>query len=355
VSSVTLPIPVEVEEITPGWCTEIFQPVAPGAVIRSVEVIEAHSGTTGRARVALQSDDGRVPSSVFVKLAPFTANRRAFVDAQGMGVAEARFYSELSAEVPLRTPGVWYAGRDNERRYVMVLEDLVAAHARFPRQHDPELVTFTQGVIDSLAALHAKFQGSARLATGDLEWIEVRSRGYGSAAAMVKWAVGQIGKDMPPSFHDLADFYLPNAPAIAGLLARGDRTIVHGDTHMGNMFIANGTPGLLDWAMLGCAPGMRDVAYFIGSSVPTNVRRQHERELVDRYCTGLATAGVMLTATDAWEQYRLQMITPWIAAVVTAGFGSALQPHRIAARAMNRANASIEDLAVVDLLRASLG
>jgi hypothetical protein len=348
-------IPVELDDITPEWCTDIFQAQAPGAVVGSIELIDAHSGTTGRARIALHCDDARVPPSVFVKLAPFSVDRRAFVDQHGMGVAEARFYAEVSQEVPVRSPSEWYAAHDEERRYVMVLEDLVAAGAHFPRASDSDVGAIAEGVIDNFARLHAAFHGTARFdAGGDLRWIEERSRGYGSAAGLVQQAVDQIGDAMPPSFHRLVDVYVPHADAIADLLAVGDRTLVHGDAHIGNMFVADATPGFLDWAMLGFAPGMRDVAYFIGNSVSTEFRRAYEHDLVHRYCERLRAGGVTLSPVDAWEQYRLQMITSWVAAVVTAGFGSALQPIDIALRATERANASVEDLEVADALLAHL-
>jgi aminoglycoside phosphotransferase (APT) family kinase protein len=252
----------------------------------------------------------------------------------------------------VRIPTPWYAAHDDERRYIMVLEDLDASGARVPSQDDPDLAL---GVIENLASLHAAFHGSGRFgAGGDLAWIERRTRGYGSAAAMVQHAAGQLGDAMPPAFHRLFEVYVPHADEIAGLLAAGVRTLVHGDAHNGNMFVLNGGPGFYDWAMLGCAPGMRDVAYFLGNSVSTEVRRRHERDLVDRYCDRLAAGGVSLTRSDAWEQYRLQIITSWVAAVVTAGFGSALQPLEVGLRATERANASIEDLEVADLLEAKL-
>ena len=125
-------IPVEVEDITAAWLEEVLRPHAPGATLQAIEVADAHSGTTGRARVLLTHDDPRLPRSVFVKLAPFDAGQRAFVEQLGMGLYEARFYAELAAEVPVRHPRPWYAAHDDAGRYVMVLEDLLAVGARYP-------------------------------------------------------------------------------------------------------------------------------------------------------------------------------------------------------------------------------
>jgi hypothetical protein len=112
-------------------------------------VIETHSGTTGRARVLLTHDDPRLPGSAFVKLAPFDAEQRAFVDQQGMGVAEARFSAEIAADVPLRHPQPLYAAHDDTARYVMVLEDLHAVGARYPEHHDPDLPAFVERTVEA--------------------------------------------------------------------------------------------------------------------------------------------------------------------------------------------------------------
>ncbi|MEW6267823.1 MAG: hypothetical protein AB1689_00830, partial [Thermodesulfobacteriota bacterium] len=141
-------IPVEVADVTRAWLEEVLRVHAPGASLRAVEVVEAHSGTTGRARVVLTHDDERLPPSVFVKLAPFDPEQRAFVEQQGMGVFEARFYAEVAAQVPVRIPRPWYAAHA-DGRYVMVLEDLAAAGVRYPGQRAPDLADFVTRTIDA--------------------------------------------------------------------------------------------------------------------------------------------------------------------------------------------------------------
>jgi aminoglycoside phosphotransferase (APT) family kinase protein len=344
-----------VEDITAAWLEDVLRTHAPGACLETIQVAEAHSGTTGRARVLVTHDDPRLPRSVFVKLAPFDAGQRAFVEEIGMGLAEARFYAEIAAEVPVRHPRPWYAAHDDAGRYVMVLEDLLAVGARYPEQRDPDLPAFVERTIDAFAALHAPFWASSRFAPDrDLAWVEQRSRGYGSAAPLVSFAVGQLGASLPDASRRLAEVYLPRADAIAALLADGTPTLVHGDAHLGNMFADGATPGFLDWAMVSAAPGLRDVAYFLGGSVPTDLRRARERDLLARYCERLREGGVALAFDAAWDQYRVQLITAWIAAVVTAAMGSHWQPIEIGMAATQRANAAIEDHAVADLLTTRL-
>src|SRR5438876_500476 len=58
-------LPVEVDDLTPAWMSD-----AMDTDVTSVTVLDRHSGTTGRAHLAL-SGDPRLPATVFVKLAPF--------------------------------------------------------------------------------------------------------------------------------------------------------------------------------------------------------------------------------------------------------------------------------------------
>ncbi len=348
-------IPVEVADITAAWLESVLANHAPGARLAAVDVVESHSGTTGRARVTLTHDDERLPQSVFVKLAPFDADRRTFVDETGMGIAEARFYAEIAADVPVRHPHPWYAANDEAGHYVMVLEDLQAAGARFPGHRDPDLSGFVERTIEAFADMHAAFWESPRFSIdGDLEWVVNRSQSYGSAAALVGFAVEQLGTDLPEASRLLADVYLPRAEQVPALLARGPRTLVHGDTHLGNMFADGATPGFLDWAMCGFGSGLRDVAYFLGGSVPTDLRRGQERRLVETYCARLADGGITLHVEEAWDRYRLQLLTAWIAAVVTVGMGSKLQPIELGMAATMRANRAIGDHDVAGLLRTQL-
>jgi len=77
-------IPFRTEELTPDWFSEVL-----GSPVTGVEVLDAHSGTTGRARVGLTGASD-LPATVFVKLQPFTEEQRKFLRQIGLGVAEAR-------------------------------------------------------------------------------------------------------------------------------------------------------------------------------------------------------------------------------------------------------------------------
>jgi hypothetical protein len=155
-------IPIDVADLTPEWFSAVL-----GTDVKSVDVVESHSGTTGRAKVQLVSD-GSLPDTLFCKLAPFDSKQRAFLNFTGIGVMEARFYESLGHEVPVRVPRCWHASTDGDA-YVMVLEDLNASGCTY--DSDP------RSTIEELAHLHAAFWESPRFAD-DLSWVPERA-GFG--------------------------------------------------------------------------------------------------------------------------------------------------------------------------------
>jgi hypothetical protein len=346
-------LPLDVADLTAEWFGTVLE-----RDITGVELLDRSTGTTGRARVALTGEPG-VPATVFVKLAPFDEMQREFVTSVGMGVAEARFYRDLAPEIPVRIPRVWFADTDGDR-YVMVLEDLVASGCRFPHPQDDDIAARARDIVEQLAALHARFWESPRFDDGgDLAWLARKGTGAaGGGAKFVQMAVDAIGDRMPDGFHRLADIYLARNDDIVRLWNSGPRTFVHGDPHMGNLFVdtnAGDRTGFLDWAVIGRSPGLRDVAYVLCNSIPAAVRAADERALLDRYCELLAGDGIDLDANTAWEQYRLFAVYSWVSAASTAGMGSKWQPLHIGLGGTNRATAACDQLDCVELLEQLLG
>jgi hypothetical protein len=356
---IDMSIPVEVEELTAEWFTRIVQSRAPGAEVDAVEVIDTSSGTTGRARVGLTSADDRIPSTVFVKLPPFTPDRRAMVNMTGMGVSEARFYEDVASWLPVRTPSLWHAAHDLEADgYIMVFDDLSAVGATQPTQEEADALDFASQVMETFARFHAAMNGSDRVRPGgDLRWIGERTHNYGSPEgdAILRMGIQAFGDEMPPVFHEMADLYFAHGLELNAVLFEGTQTLIHGDCHIGNMLRDADGPILLDWAMVGAGPGLRDVAYFIGNSIPHEVRQHHEQDLLRTYLAALAGHGVDIPWDEAWDTYRLQIITGWVAASMTASMGDTLQPLEIGMRATERSNQALEELDVVPLLRTKLG
>ncbi|MFY9918912.1 MAG: phosphotransferase [Mycobacterium sp.] len=346
-------IPSTTDELTPEWFTE-----ALGEPVDGVEILNAHSGTTGRARIGLTASSA-LPATVFVKLQPFVAEQRKFLRQIGLGVAEARLYAEVDNELPVRTPRVWHSDYDEaEGAFVMVLEDLEASGCRFVNPGDDDIGDVAMSAMDELAVLHAAYQGR------DLGWLRtpsgMRSKPQDPEIAerraqFVVSAVDQFAGDMPSVFRRLGELYAKRSLDIVALFNEGERTLIHGDTHSGNLFVDAGRTGFYDWAVAGRAPGVRDVAYFLCNSLPVETRRAEGEALLGRYLSGLADQGVTLDRDTVDEQYRLFSVYSWIAAASTAAMGSQWQPVDVCRAALVSTTQAIEDLDAVGLLESRLG
>ena len=339
------------DDLTAAWVG-----AALDAPVRAVEVLDAHSGTTGRVRLGVAyEDDAARPASVFVKLAPFDERQRRFVDAVGLGVAEARFYRDVAARTPVRLPHVWNSAVVGDR-YVMVLEDLVASGARFPTPHDPDLVDYVTALVDELAALHAAFWASPELVDGPLAFVGEGLRlQYGGGGPFIARALDRFADELPPTFRAVGDLYVAQTPAIAALFDdAAPRTLAHGDPHLGNLFADGARPGFFDWGMVQHRAGMWDVAYVLCQSVPTELRRAHEGAWLDQYRARLAAHGVALDAATQWDQYRLFAVYAWASATSTAGVGERWQRAEVGQGGMVRSTAAVDDLDSVGFVRERL-
>jgi hypothetical protein len=349
-----VPIPAAVDEVTPAWLSDVLD-----TEVTAVEVVDAHSGTTGRAKIRIESA-GALPDTLFVKLQPFDAGQREFLRMVGLGVSEAKLYASVGNELPVRSPRVWHSSWDEaDDSFIMVLEDLEASGCRFASVDDDDVLDTAVSLMDELAKLHAAYWGK------DLPWLgmhalspddspEARER-MAMGAAIVQSALDQFAAELPAEFRELGELYIARHVDIAALWNEGERTLIHGDDHIGNLFVDQGRTGFYDWAVASQYPGMRDVSYFICNSLPTDVRRAEQDALLTRYRAGLAERGVALDDELAHEQYRLFATYAWISATTTAAMGSQWQPAEIGRRAADRTTQAIIDLDVIGLLHERLG
>ncbi|MGQ0826409.1 MAG: phosphotransferase family protein [Actinomycetota bacterium] len=344
-------LPLDPEDLTPEWLSDALE-----VQVDRVVVLDRHSGTTGRVRLALHGAPG-TPPTVFVKLAPFDETQRRFVNEIGMGVAEARFYRDLAYEVDVRVPRAWFAEFDGGDSYVMVLEDLEASDCRFPTHSDTDIEARTRDIVAQLARLHAPYWESDRFdPNGDLDWLAAIGTGRGDGgAAFVRMAIERYADRLPDGFLTLAELYVERSVDVLELYREGERTLVHGDPHLGNLFVDGERTGFLDWAMLGRAPGIRDVAYVLCGSIPTETRRASERELVTDYCARLKGDGIVLDPDVAWEQYRLFAVYSWCSATCTVAMGSKWQPEHVGLGGTTRSTLAAADLDCIGLLQSRLG
>jgi hypothetical protein len=352
--------PTRVGEIGAEWLEQALQTTCPGARLTEVRVLDHHSGTTSRARLALEyadpGDGPKPPESVFLKLTPAGLAQRLFLDVTGIGRNELRFYRDVRPDLPVRAPevhGLQSAG--GGRRFVILLEDLGASSARLATIRDRVTPDDARAVMRALADLHAGFWESPRF-EADLDWVPSYERRRADlpwerfvTGKMIGIALRRFAGEFSGEFRRIAATCRNERDLLERLWSVGDRTFVHGDCHQGNLFYEAGGVGFLDWQVCARAPGMRDVSYFLCNSFPTDLRREHERSLIALYLDALAGLGIDAPDFEqAWRQHRLFALYAWIATAFTVAAGGGLQSEEIGMEGLRRATAAAEDLKSVD-------
>jgi hypothetical protein len=252
--------PSSAADVTAEWLTRQLASATPGAAAQRISSLDGTTGTTDRRRLAVEWNvSGRaagLPDHLFLKSTPLFAKNRTMVAALGMAVNEARFYNEAADELGGVAPRAWYARAGVGARFLIVLEDIVAAGGRPYALADVCEIGHAQGLIDAFATLHARFWESPRL-VGDLSWIRTWSSrpGYGVLKAFyARGRRGALRRERPevtPAVRAVVAALDTHADAYYREFESGPMTLLHGDSHLGNTFArADGRSGLLDWQVV---------------------------------------------------------------------------------------------------------
>ena len=154
--------------------------------------------------------------------------------------------------------------------------------------------------------------------------------------------------DLPeatPEVHRLAAALASNEDAFYRQFELGPLTFLHGDSHLGNTYAyPDGRAGLLDWQVVWQGPGLREVSYFMTGGLEPELRRTHDRELIERYLEGLRSHGVseLPSSDEAFDRYRIFSAEAWDAAAMTVSWAGLQAPENVEAN-WRRACLAVED------------
>ncbi|MGO4446471.1 phosphotransferase [Mycobacterium sp. 2YAF39] len=325
--------------------------------VTAVQVRDVDHGTATRARLDITGADD-LPGTAFVKLAPTRPAERFFNRFMALAHNEAEAYLRLHTELSEVTPGLYGAASDGRGHAVVILEDLAGRDAVFPPLATGATAEQALAVAGALATVHQKFWKSARF-DDDLAYLSP-TRSRNTRLGPHSWhLIRTIPKDfndiVPLDIRDEAKMLIKHRWAIAALLRTYPHSLIHGDTHLGNMCFVGGRPILFDWQVTSCGPAVKDLAYFAATSIDTDTRRAIDTDLVRTYVDALNADGTTrLTFDDAWDSYRLLAFTGFIAAGVTAAFGRRLQGEAPTRAGLDRAVQALRDFDSLSLLRARL-
>ena len=294
----------EIAEIDPAWLS-----AALGSEVSAVRVLRVGTGQMGQSwRLTIEWADpaNGLPKSFVAKMAGGDPETRTLI-ADGYR-SEYLWYTELGSSVDILIPQCWYATiTDDAVSFVLLLDDLAPSEpgAQIPGATVAEAHT----ALREMAGLHGPRWGDPSLL--DIPALRPPSEeGAGFHAQIFAGAVpqfvAQFGEWM--SADDIAT--LDDISTWMGdwLLSRlTNLTLIHGDFRPDNLMIApSGSPiTTLDWQTVGLGFAGRDLGYFLGLGVDTELRRANERDLVATYHEAITKHGVDVTVEQCFNDYRL--------------------------------------------------
>lgn len=323
----------------------------------AVRVRDVDHGTATRARLDI-TGAADLPRTAFVKLAPTRPAERFFNRFMALAHNEAELYRRLHSDLSEVMPDLYGAASDGRGHAVVILEDLAVRDAVFPPLATGATAEQALAVAAALATVHQKFWESTRF-DDDLAYLSP-TRSRNTRLGPHSWhLLHTIPKDfndvVPQEVRNEAKMLIKQRWAIAALMRTYPHTLIHGDTHLGNMCFVGDRPILFDWQVTSCGPAVKDLAYFAATSIESDTRRAIDTDLVRTYVDSLNADGTTrLTFDDAWDSYRLFAFTGYIAAGVTAAFGRRLQGEAPTRAGLDRAVQALRDFDSLELLRARL-
>jgi hypothetical protein len=345
-------IPTTASDLSPAWLSEVL-----GADVVDVEVLDHAFATNQRVRIGLTyASPESGPASLFVKLAPLDPTHRAMIGASGMGVREAQFYNDVAPSLNLRVPRSYFAGTDDGGDFAILLEDLSVAGCAFSDGEWGVSIDAAAGALEELALFHARFSDAdARRAVAP--WLAVPSVQHSSVAAqLMRHVLDQHSDELSPAYVAAGELYVTHHDRLDELWHGGPQTYVHGDTHIGNVFLDGKRVGFHDWGLSRESTPMRDVSYFLTMSVDPEERQKAERSLIRLYLDALrATGGPSIDFDEAWLAHRVQAgytVVATFLAFMPSYAGSDGRGLGLALR--RRAERALDELEVVDAMRAAL-
>ncbi|MET0985091.1 MAG: phosphotransferase [Steroidobacteraceae bacterium] len=319
-------MPVKPEGLIPQFLTPLVSSLHPGLGIREAKVVnvksygeannEASVSTSTQVTLDVRYDRAtQLPTRLLVKMSIPEDVLCSNPELGPLFVNEIDFYQRLRPELHLEAPQAMGGYLDpHSRRFVLLMEDLKPKSPHFNSMTDADDVAVVQGVLDTLAKLHATYWETPRFKT-DLSWVENQVAGPMEDmfdTFIRQHVVNELKRERYKREFtqelgtNEAEMYF-GEKALKRHQATLAQTFLHGDTHFGNTYsLPNKAGGLIDWQVSCRGFLMHDLGYFIQTALSVEGRRKHERELLQFYREKLREHGVKEppSADLLWLEYR---------------------------------------------------
>lgn len=306
-------IPTSMHEVTDQWLIDILssQQAFADDPISSVDrqSVGDGIGQVGEFNKVVVTTESSKQTILFLKLRAPIEGMHAVALRYKMYEKEVRFYNELAAQMDVRTPEVYYADYDPETENVALLMEFLDGW------HSPDQITGashnqTLAAIKQLAAINTPYWNR----TQDLPWLPTMQTDYmqqtiSDMAACSDIFFQRFGTELPISKSDF-DRIIESWPAILDGLSEGNLTLTHYDYRVENMFFSSDESevAVIDWQLIGALRAGWDLAYLIGTNIPSEQRRANEQQYIDLYLDCMRDRGVNYSEAELRHDMKWSLL-----------------------------------------------
>jgi Ecdysteroid kinase-like family len=332
-------VPLVTEDASPEFLTRALR--STGVIDADTEVAEVEHDRIGEgvgflgalARLTLRYGGPAhgAPSSVIFKLPTALPENRAVANHFRFYEREGRFYEHIGRSIAVRTPDCLFNHIDVAAdEFALILEDF-GSRTMVSQIVGLEFERASEAV-RAIARMHAQWWDTPAIHA--LTWAP-------TALDPEIISAGQTYRDAWPAFLALVGDDLPEGSVALGervgstwestahtMFDAAPMTLCHGDYRADNLMFDDSTDGddhvgVLDWQIAYRAGGIGDIAYLITQSMTPDMRRAHDRQLIEIWYEALSSAlgraPVGYSIDDAWDGYRLTTGTMTVMAVAGGG------------------------------------
>jgi hypothetical protein len=330
------------------------------ARVRAVRLpgVDFESSNCRNFLIEVDCEDGAT-RSFYAKLPCDELRTRAFANALGFWALECTFCERVAPHVPIRVPRVYAVARRGAR-FVLLLENLrELPGVRLFVNRDMAAGTTPERArlcLSAFAELHAAFHGWDESRRETLLPVKLHPflppRQRAITRALNAAAIEPTRSKAPDLFSaahaSLCRRAIARWDTLMDFWYDGPLTLVHGDSHLANLF-EYATPagprmGMLDFQAVHWSKGIRDVQYFLIHSLEPDMLVAHEEALIDHYLAELARCGVVLDPEETRVQYRAFSFQTLMVGVVSLGLGGLTEREATVRTVLRRELAAIERL-----------
>ena len=353
-----IPVPRRFDQVTAEWLTRVLALTYPGLEVLSARLDPTMGHKPNKARIhltynAVGAEAGLTPTLVVKGTFNGTESRGRIIDFANL--AELVSYRDVVPKITINAPRLLYQNWESgpSESVVLLFEDMAY---RNPTYFPNGFATLSYGqaarILDAMARFQAETWNSSAFDPGG-EWgpgtpvgetaVRIRSDYFDILPRSEHWTTSVVsprGAAMPRLLRDPERMEAGWARLVE-LLSVHAKVIVHGDEHLGNLFMeADGRPGFYDMLSRGESWPL-GLARFLVPTLDILDRRAWERPLLAFYLRALAGYGAPVPSfEEAWHAYRCATIC---ALMVWLNNSSTWQPE-----ATNTANAARAAAAVLD-------